>query len=180
MPGGDSQLSVIHAPQGRVPVALSSLAPPPISRPTSKSDFVRGFGLDVPEEDEEAEAAAEAEAAQEAAMRAESELDADSQPDIDADVDAATDIVDPAEEFLDGQTDGIRTAGQSRHHSRHVSKLSAALSLHAVGGLQEGGFLAQQNELVTDKVEEDEMNEWTGSEDFRLDETSDDEVCTFF
>jgi hypothetical protein len=46
----------IHAPQGRVPVTASSLAlPPSSSRPDSRPDFARGFGLDVPEEEEEPE-----------------------------------------------------------------------------------------------------------------------------
>jgi hypothetical protein len=126
--------SVIHAPQGRVPVALASLAPPTTSRPTSRPDFIRGFGLDIPEEDEEAEAAAEAEGIHNAADGAESDVEVD---------DAATEMDEPEpEEFRDDQEpEGTTTASQSRHHSRHVSKLSAALSLHAVGGLQEGGFL---------------------------------------
>ncbi|KAG1881013.1 uncharacterized protein F5891DRAFT_1204284 [Suillus fuscotomentosus] len=42
----------IHAPQGRVPVSVPSLIPPGISRESSRPDFIRGFGLDIPEEEE--------------------------------------------------------------------------------------------------------------------------------
>lgn len=101
--------------------------------------------------------------------------------------------------------DGTTTAPQSRLHSRHVSKLSAALSLRSVGG----NFQAQlQNAAVAAQrqVEEDQagvdadqsgdereqirphnrlldidpVEEWTGSEDVYLGtETSDDEVSFF-
>ena len=43
----------IHAPQGRVPTSVASLAPPQVaSRPESRPDFLRGFGVDIPEEEE--------------------------------------------------------------------------------------------------------------------------------
>ena len=86
-------------------------------------------------------------------------------------------------------------------HSRHVSKLSAAVSLRSVGGnfhsqfdsavaeaveqqqeLEDRAAEADQSEMDGEDeermVEVDPVEEWTGSEDVYLGlETSDDEVC---
>ena len=69
----------------------------------------------------------------------------------------------------------------STMHSRHVSKLSHALSLHSVGGIHD---VADQVDMVPirspigrptiDDLDREAVGEWTGSEDVRLD--SDDEV----
>lgn len=154
----------IHAPQGRVPTNVSSLAPPqPLSRPESRPDFARGFGLDNTEEEEEPT------------------------EDVQAEEDSLH-LTEATEESGQEDLDGATTVGQSRAHSRHVSKLSAPLSLRSVGGADDSinpgvpsvTHIVAAREPVGE-VEIDDMDgdgdaveEWTGSEDLR--DTSDDEV----
>jgi hypothetical protein len=150
----------IHAPQGRVPVSVPSLIPPGISRGSSRPDFIRGFGLDIPEEEEPPEEEAPA----------------------DTDDNAVIDMEGP-----DGQDSGrdATTVALSRLHSRHVSRLSAALSLRSVGGITEG-VLSEVNLVPIrspagspgiDDLDKEAVGEWTGSEDMHADkEQSDDEV----
>jgi hypothetical protein len=151
----------IHAPQGRVPVSVPSLIPSGISRGSSRPDFVRGFGLDIPEEEEPPE----------------EELPADT------DDNAAIDMEGP-----DGQDSGrdATTVALSRLHSRHVSRLSAALSLRSVGGITEGAMSevklvpirSPAGDSGIDDLDKEAVGEWTGSEDMHVDkEQSDDEVC---
>ena len=130
----------IHAPQGRVPTNISSLAPPRSdSRPESRPDFTRGFGLDIAEEEEPAE----------------EEIPTGSE---------IMDVVEPDKEFLHmdaglgEEQDGVSTVAASRIHSRHVSKISAPLSLHSVGGTELGGSPAEvvpSREAVGDVIIED-------------------------
>lgn len=150
-----SECAPLHAPQGRVPTNVNSLAPPaPLSRPESRPDFSRGFGLDVTEEEEEPP---------------------EEEGIVNEDGDAT---VTPDEDPLG---DGTTTAAQSRIHSRHVSKLSAALSLPSVG-MDEEQVLGNPSAMVSSREPEgepevldtDAVEEWTGSEDMK--ETSDDEV----
>ncbi|KAG7090699.1 hypothetical protein E1B28_009793 [Marasmius oreades] len=173
----------IFAPQGRVPVVMSSLVPPPLSavRRESNPDFSRGFGLDIPEENEEE---AEAEAAEE---QRRAEENAEKSGDNDEDSGTAeggavlTVEMEQAEEEgypesdkeNDGNRppDGLLTASQSRHHSRHVSRLSAALSLRSFGGLVAEG-LNERIDGLRDEISpsqdvelESGVEEWTGSED---------------
>jgi hypothetical protein len=169
MPVGPFYDQGIIAPQGRVPVTSSSLVPPQAaSRPVSRPDFTRGFGLDIPEEaEEEAEEHAQDQVAHEGG-------NADISQDMDLDE------VEEREMSLDG----IATASQSRFHSRHVSKLSAALSIRSAGALEEDAF-DEEDELTAATVDadyragqedmdlEDAIGEWTGSEDVY--ETSDGE-----
>ncbi|KAG2091517.1 uncharacterized protein F5147DRAFT_586270 [Suillus discolor] len=149
----------IHAPQGRVPVSVPSLIPPGISRGSSRPDFIRGFGLDIPEEEEPPE----------------EEIPADT------DDNAVIDI-----EGLDGQDSGrdATTVALSRLHSRHVSRLSAALSLRSVGGVTEGAMSEAKLAPIRspadnpgiDDLDKEAVGEWTGSEDMHADkEQSDDE-----
>lgn len=149
----------IHAPQGRVPVSVPSLIPSGISRGSSRPDFVRGFGLDIPEEEEPPE----------------EELPADT------DDNAAIDMEGP-----DGQDSGrdATTVALSRLHSRHVSRLSAALSLRSVGGITEGAMSevklvpirSPAGDSGIDDLDKEAVGEWTGSEDMHVDkEQSDDE-----
>ncbi|KAG0703038.1 hypothetical protein DFH29DRAFT_998824 [Suillus ampliporus] len=149
----------IHAPQGRVPVSVPSLIPPGISRGSSRPDFTRGFGLDIPEEEEPQE---------------------DEVP-IDMDDNAAIEI-----EGLDGSDAGRdpTTVALSRLHSRHVSRLSAALSLRSVGGIPEGAMSdvhmvpirSPAGNPGIDDLDKEAVGEWTGSEDMHPDrEQSDDE-----
>ncbi|KAF8895024.1 hypothetical protein CPB84DRAFT_1848362 [Gymnopilus junonius] len=193
----DSQISEssedpIHAPQGRVPIAALNFVAPPVSAVNGtnngQADFTRGFGLDVPlelEEDEES-------------RRIEPIEETDEENESNADINATQDmqLEGSHEEDLD---DGTTTAPQTRLHSRHVSKLSAALSLRSVGGnltakIQDaaegrqrhfneeaqgdGDEADKENEPPqnTRNLDVDPVEEWTGSEDLYLGlETSDDE-----
>ncbi|KAG2160243.1 uncharacterized protein EDB93DRAFT_1074728 [Suillus bovinus] len=148
----------IHAPQGRVPVSVPSLIPSGISRGSSRPDFIRGFGLDIPEEEEPPE----------------------------EEVPAGTDdnaVIDV--EGLDGQDSGrdATSVALSRLHSRHVSRLSAALSLRSVGGVTEGALSEVKLAPIQspagnpgiDDLDKEAVGEWTGSEDMHVDKESDDE-----
>jgi len=166
----------IHAPQGRVPVAVSSLAPPLSAvQPDSRPDFTRGFGLDIPEEDE---------ADEELAVH----QDGETSP-VSDDGDASReDNADDTDGEGGEQQEGMTTASQSRLHSRHVSRLSAALSLHSVGGLVDDVLNARTDlegpirdldadpdDTQEDMDLEDAVEEWTGSEDLYMGETSEDD-----
>ena len=156
----------IHAPQGRVPTTVSSLGPPPsLSRPESRPDFIRGFGLDTTEEEEEP---------------------AEDAPTENGLVDLSEDHETIGDGGLDEEPDGMSTVAQSRIHSRHVSKISAPLSLRSVGGADDSTVLGEPSmpavvqarepvgDVEVDDVDTDAVAEWTGSEDLR--DTSDDEV----
>ena len=225
---GPSRLEMIHAPQGRVPVPTSLVALGPMgmgSRPESRPDFARGFGLDIPEEDEPEE--------EEAVVRCDDHEEEDDDDDDDddehgedvvegvsrdveegdtVDVDASREDVDEgcaiadiefnldSDEGEEEDEDGLSTVGQSRIHSRHVSKLSAALSLVSVGrvvddsdvlGMSEGQEMVPSRSPIGEvdvdlDVDEDgeAIGEWTGSEDLGSNGGgSDDEVSgsvTFF
>jgi hypothetical protein len=150
------------------------------ARADSRPDFVRGFGLDITEEEEEEEEE------QYAAQHDESILEghedeqavadashialagADDQIDMELDVDEA-----------DAEVGSITTAAQSRVHSRHVSRLSAALSLRSVNGNMALSEAEAEREREGD-TEDDAIGEWTGSEDLRTGtETAEDEVRNF-
>ncbi|KAI0820637.1 hypothetical protein BC628DRAFT_1422801 [Trametes gibbosa] len=178
---GPGPSDTIHAPQGRVPTNVASLAPPiSLSRPESRPDFMRGFGVEIPEEEEPEEI-----------PRAHEEP-----PDAATDFDNgdADMSVDETDEELEQDTDqdGLSTVAQSRIHSRHVSKLSVALSLRSVGGLADEAGLIPELEVVPVRspagelevedldadvdADQEAVGEWTGSEDLRTGpETSDDE-----
>lgn len=134
----------------------------PSSRPLSRPDFIRGFGLDIPEEEEPPEDA-----------DADNEEDPDQSSDMDL-VEADVDAEAETEESV---------AMLNRIHSRHVSRLSAALSLRSVGRQQDPSPDARSpvaNPMVDDldliEKETDGVAEWTGSEDPKADS---DEVSTF-
>ncbi|KAG6849794.1 hypothetical protein H0H93_005044 [Arthromyces matolae] len=140
-------------------------APTSAARSTSRPDFIRGFGLDIPEEDEEAVAEASTEDPTDGAREQMVEYTPEQLHNYSAETNA--------------------TASQSRFHSRHVSKLSAALSTQSAGALDEDHFLDDE-ELITQgedfdqndehgKNLEEDVNEWTGSEDLYTGETSDGE-----
>lgn len=166
-----------------------SLAPPSMpARADSRPDFVRGFGLDVPEETEEEQEQEQdraVEGGQDDNERHEEErvlaeashvalVGSDDTMDMDFDVDEA-----------DVEVGSITTAAQSRVHSRHVSRLSASLSMLTVGV---GGHVSDR-EIESDReqgerggeLEDDAIGEWTGSEDMpTTTETTEDEVRKFF
>ena len=134
----------------------------PSSRPPSRPDFIRGFGLDIPEEEEPPE-----------------EADADNEGE-DQGSDMDMDLVE-ADVDVDAETEES-VAMLNRIHSRHVSRLSAALSLRSVGRQQDSSPDARSpvtNPMVDDpdliEKETDGVAEWTGSEDPKADS---DEVST--
>lgn len=132
----------------------------PDSRPLSRPDFTRGFGLDIPEEEEEPP----------------EEVDADDEQGADQDSDDM-DLVEtetPVEVETEGgvETEDEGVAMLNRIHSRHVSRLSAVLSQRSVGHQQDllpdDGSPAMNSMLdVPDHTEKemDGVTEWTGSED---------------
>lgn len=157
-----------------------SLAPPTMPiRADSRPDFVRGFGLDVPEETEEELEQEEMEAEQdnkdvpegheeEQGLAEASHIalaGVDDTMDMELDVDEA-----------DAEVGSITTAAQSRIHSRHVSRLSATLSVLSVGGHVSDKERAARNGQGEGDLEDDGVGEWTGSEDLRTGaETTEDE-----
>ncbi|KAJ6627022.1 hypothetical protein B0H10DRAFT_2210879 [Mycena sp. CBHHK59/15] len=156
----ESDAEPIHAPQGRVPLTMPSLVPPALSlgRPDSRPDFMRGFGLDATEEEDETEEEGE-----------------------DDDRLLANDEGTADGEDSNEDGDGVRTA----RHSRHVSRLSGALSLRSVGGVVSEGLNASMHDRTDpapgDASQDMDLDnevaaEWTGSEDQYNDhETSEDE-----
>lgn len=216
-PGEPAIHESIYAPQGRIPVSLSSLAPPLSAvRPDSRPDFTRGFGLDIPEEEEEEEEEPRADPAIDQESEgpvAQSEgnnqeesfaNDADASQDMDLDEKEEaeginTDVDEQYQEDRMGVVEHQQM--QSRLHSRHVSKISAALSLRSVGGVDERSMLNTSTEVepthsmyhhhpyaldasvaeIREEDLEDAVEEWTGSDDVYVGaETSDDEVRASF
>ena len=174
----------IHAPQGRVPMTAPSFAPPLSAVGGNKThiDFIRGFGLETPLESEEETEAEETEAKDELEK-------VDDQNDNVQEMDLEERYPDEVVEVEDDST----TAPHSRLHSRHVSRISAALSLRSVGGnfttqfqnpseeTEERSIFQEHEEVpqhaTQQTVLDDEVDEWTGSEDIYLGlDTSDDEV----
>ncbi|KAJ3721404.1 hypothetical protein DFJ43DRAFT_1158596 [Lentinula guzmanii] len=142
--------SNIYAPQGRKPVVISTLVSsessalaPPLSavRTDSRPDFARGFGLDIPQETEEEGLEEEEIKVPTWAQR----RDVADQEDMESQLEAGGDD-DPDDKSLEDreleetESNGLLTASQSRHHSRHASRLSAALSLRSFGGLVAEGL----------------------------------------
>ncbi|TFK19893.1 hypothetical protein FA15DRAFT_626187 [Coprinopsis marcescibilis] len=172
----------IYAPQGRVPFEGPPLSAIPKS--DSRPDFIRGFGLDIPEEEEPEEESFALDLADESGNTGDTEdEDGDEPQDMDIDeTDRATSM-------------GGTTAPQSRLHSRHVSRLSAALSLRSVGGnfgaiITEDGSSVHQSspprrpgvlKAFKNVQDGDDLDaaaqDWTGSEEegYLGTETSDDE-----
>lgn len=180
MDNESSPPDAIHAPQGRVPMAVPLFAPPLSAVGGNKThiDFIRGFGLETPlESEEETEPKDELEKV-------------DDQNNNVQEVDLEEErYADEIEEVEDDST----TAPHSRLHSRHVSRISAALSLRSVGGnfttqfqnpseeTEERSIFQEHEEVpqhaTKQTVLDDEVDEWTGSEDIYLAiDTSDDEV----
>ncbi|KAH9053318.1 hypothetical protein EDB87DRAFT_1652018 [Lactarius vividus] len=162
----------IRSPDARSDPGLptdQSLAPPAMpARADSRPDFIRGFGLDVPEEAEEELEETEPDEQVVTEIHEEEPMVAEVSHIA---VTGADDTIDmELEEEADAEVGDITTAAQSRIHSRHVSRLSAALSLRSVGGHMEYPEpeieLDGQDEREMDP-EDDAIGEWTGSEDLR-------------
>ena len=174
--GPATLLEGIHAPQGHFPPArLSSLAPPQgLSRPASRPDFNRGFGLDIPEEEEEEE-----EPAIESKVEGEPAVDTHTvmrQHERVASHDRAVDDINVEYDRVGShRLDETHTVSRSRVHSRHVSRLSAALSTRSAGALEDDEFVGDEDMILPVHVghidgvghEEDldAVGEWTGSDD---------------
>lgn len=157
------------------PHASGSLSPGLVerSRPNSRPDFVVGFGLDIPEEEEPEE---------ESLQKVDDAMSERS----DSNGSVTADDTEMEEEIEEGDA--------PRSHLGHRSRLSAALSLRSVGGHRESLTIAQfipparspvGNPAVDDLDAEgsqpaerdvDAVGEWTGSEDLRA--ASSDEVYT--
>ena len=179
MDNESSPPDAIHAPQGRVPMAAPPFAPPLSAVGGNKThiDFIRGFGLETPlESEEETESKDELEKV-------------DDQNNNVQEMDPEERCADEVIEVEDDST----TAPHSRLHSRHISRISAALSLRSVGGnfttqfqnpseeTEERSIFQEHEEAPQhtrdQTVLDDEVDEWTGSEDIYLGiDTSDDEV----
>ncbi|EAU93335.2 hypothetical protein CC1G_08648 [Coprinopsis cinerea okayama7 len=168
--------------------------PPPLSaipKSDNRPDFIRGFGLEIPEEEEPEEEENDASRTidQDDGNNGDTEEGGHGEGDEtqDMDIDEATSM---------GERTAPHSRIHSRHGSRHVSHLSAALSLRSVGG-NFGAILAENVEhhstpprrpsvigTFEGMAEEREdfedvaaVQEWTGSEEegFLGTETSDDE-----
>jgi hypothetical protein len=175
-PGTSLAPNALRSPDARSDPGLptdQSLAPPAMpARADSRPDFIRGFGLDVPDEAEEEQEETESdeedvtEILEEEPMLAEVSHIA---------VTGADDTIDMELEEEDAEVGNITTAAQSRVHSRHVSQLSAALSLRSVGGRVD--YQADHNGQAERESEDDSIGEWTGSEDLHTPtEFTEDEV----
>ncbi|KAI0318178.1 hypothetical protein OF83DRAFT_57011 [Amylostereum chailletii] len=157
-----------------------SLAPPAgPPRADSRPDFVRGFGLDIPEEEEPPEEEDESgeDFLGDASRRVQLGGDDTMEMEFEAEEGAAGD--EETEEETEDER-GLSTVAQSRIHSRHVSRLSAALSLLSVGGTGQDSPRrvghAADHEAQADDHDMDAVGEWTGSEDLRTtEETTEDE-----
>lgn len=160
-PFGSTHFDGLHAPQGRMPVTLPPLTAG-ISRGSSRPDFVRGFGLDIPEEEEPQE---ETPGVDQNVANEEGITQPISQPEVEPD------MVAPMR-------------NSSTHHSRHVSRLSHTLSLRSVGGVR-NGVTPDEVDIVPvrspvgnpgiDDLDKEAVGEWTGSEDLRMDESDDEQ-----
>ena len=166
--------------------------PPPLSAvgapaPNNQLDFIRGFGLDVPlesEEEHEEQASRDTEPFE--------DEDVDRTRDMELDDKSETDETRPIMEVDDSTTDE-----DSRLHSRHVSRISVALSLRSVGGNFQSQFEDEEKKTEDEREDQDEFSEeeeeeedsqrpadpagdWTGSEDLYLGKEVDDKVCHVF
>jgi len=146
---GSDQIFSRTLSEGCPPSKSPNSAGGPASRPLSRPDFTRGFGLDIPEEEEPPE-----------------EADADIEE--GADLGSDMDLVE-GEANVEVETEDDSVAMLNRIHSRHVSRLSATLSLRSVGRQPDpvGNIMVDDLDLI--EKETDGVAEWTGSEDPRGD-----------
>lgn len=161
MPFGPTHFDGLHAPQGHVPATLPPLAAA-ISRGSSRPDFVRGFGLDIPEEEEPQEET----------------------PNVDQGITNETGD-SRRNSQVEVEPDRVTAMRNSSiHHSRHVSRLSHTLSLRSVGGVR-NGVTPEEIDIVPirspvgnpgiDDLDKEAVGEWTGSEDLHMDGSDDEE-----
>ncbi|KAI9436935.1 hypothetical protein H4582DRAFT_366964 [Lactarius indigo] len=174
-PGTSLAPDAIRSPDARSDPGLptdQSLAPPAMpARADSRPDFIRGFGLDVPEEAEEEQEETEPETEPDEQVVTEVQEEEPMLAEVShIAVTGADDTIDMELEEADAEVGDITTAAQSRIHSRHVSRLSAALSLRSVGGHMEYPEPEVEHDSPVEREmdpEDDAIGEWTGSEDLR-------------
>ncbi|KXN84795.1 hypothetical protein AN958_12089 [Leucoagaricus sp. SymC.cos] len=162
-----------NVPPVQIKTSFATSAPPPplsaVQPLEGRPDFIRGFGLDIPEEEEPEE---EEEVREETRQ---DETDGEITQDMEIEVD---DNGEKTHRTQSHQTSPF----QSKHHSRHVSKLSGAhLSLGSFGGSDLAPSILHkdgQDSVDVDGQKEashvamddvDAVGEWTGTD------TSDDE-----
>lgn len=192
----------LFAPQGRKPAQLS--VPPSTSRPESRPDFIRGFGLDIPEEEEEEEEEKEnvppAPSDQHSVSHIEPPFSEDKRPLTE--VDHLGDVQEPevsmALTAVDSHSRHASTAGA---HTRHASRISVTLSVGSAprhadetvvdhsrkesrASIEMGQFVkGLDHDEVGGEFTNDSLNEWTGSEDLVREDgdiTDDQEVRSLF
>ncbi|KAF5356305.1 hypothetical protein D9756_004271 [Leucocoprinus leucothites] len=152
-----------NAPPVQIRTNFFTNAPPPplsaVQPPENRPDFIRGFGLDIPEEEEPEEEEVQQDDRQ-------NESDGDVTQDMDIDEDG-----EQANRSLSHQTSPF----QSKSHSRHVSKFSTHLSLGSFGGsdlapsiLHKGGQdsldVQEEIEKEASHVATDDVGEWTATD----------------
>jgi hypothetical protein len=153
---GSSQL---HAPRG---------IPGRLGNNLGRQDFIRGFGLDITEETEEELELEEAENTSQAG---------------NSEYGAVSEVAAVLQEELDAipELDETPSKPGSRRHSRHASRVSAALSLRSLGrGGKSDSGIAEEEETPDNIVDgaarawesegglrdgDDATNEWTASDD---------------
>jgi hypothetical protein len=176
-----SPLGGLYAPQARAPMHLS--VPQTPSRAESRPDFVRGFGLDIPEEDEPEEEPRPAPVPDTTAY----DLPAQDGQQLVGEDEAAIGLGETQEEPAAVEVEENKPAV----HTRHASRISVALS---VGSTRQMETIMQNDEGANAQAYEDEVEasesqqadgaeaevagveEWTGSEDVQTDGESDDGV----
>lgn len=168
----------IYAPQGRAPVQL--MVQQPASRSESRPDFIRGFGLDIPEEEEPEE---------ESLVVKEEEDTQDRKPDVPEAVDDEIERTagDENKKVVDNNPLSVDESKQGTH-TRHASRISVALSVGSTSKrvenheeptnielevLEDEPTMFDEERVEVEQEVDDAVNEWTGSED----QKSDSEVC---
>ncbi|KAH6917642.1 hypothetical protein BKA70DRAFT_1368012 [Coprinopsis sp. MPI-PUGE-AT-0042] len=157
--------------EGGLRPSQPDLGSSPILRLDSRPDFIRGFGLEIPEEEEPEEG---------------DNVSVGSDH-TDGNAGDTEEDVAGVEEEEDMELEGVPTASHSRLHSRrtsrHVSRVSAALSLRSIGGNHGAiephpeGYVPPEREVPSDYEDVAAVQEWTGSEEegYNAADTSDDE-----
>ncbi|KAI5991309.1 hypothetical protein F5J12DRAFT_907508 [Pisolithus orientalis] len=149
-PFGSTHFDGLHAPQGRMPVTLLPLTAG-ISRGSSRPDFVRGFGLDIPEEEEPQEETP----------------GVDQKPSLKW----SQDMVAPMRNS---------STHHSRHVSRlsHTLSLRSVGGVRNGVTPDEVDIVPVRSPVGNpgiDDLDKEAVGEWTGSEDLRMDESDDEQ-----
>ena len=178
----------IFAPQGRILAQLNVPTVP--SRAESRPDFIRGFGLDIPEEEEE-EAEEELEGEVEGEVEMDEQLEAQSEEALPSGPLETSNKDLSFSEAADSSTIHLPDSNLSKAgvHTRQASRVSVALSLGSTNRYQDetatehgrkvsiemGQYVKELDGQEIGEVA-DPLTEWTGSEDMKSgDEALEDE-----